>query len=445
MLWADTSMQGDAVYLGPPAVVDSAAFGPVGNGVADDTAALQAFLDASPTRMHFLRTPASKYRTTATLTIPDAPGYHLYGESRQHTVIELDASNTAVLQTAGIYQHNYLIEDLQLRFKTPQPAANTNAVGLLFAGPAGAECQNYYSHFARLFINGARTGIDQLSRPGFQQAVWNCVFDDIKFENTSHSLINLESAVAAGMPVNTFRMITSYLSPGTGPALHFVGVEFSIDGLDVEDWAGNIIVALSGSGTVRGVHLERHRFPTASMPLFFFADGAFILDSYTMTFAAASTTGHYLAQVQNARFRLGSGTIDHSAFTGSNNFALLAVVGSPQIDLAMLPIVSGNGAYYGAYFPWEGTAARLLTNNGSATWNPASVATAAQISTTVTVDGAAIGDVVAVGFSVAVPAGVLLTGSVTAANTVTVTMLNQSGGAVDLASGTLRARIWKAL
>ena len=43
-------------------------------------------------------------------------------------------------------------------------------------------------------------------------------------------------------------------------------------------------------------------------------------------------------------------------------------------------------------------------------------------------------------FSVAVPAGVLLTGSVTAANTVTVTMLNLCG-AVRLASGTVRARI----
>lgn len=81
--------------------------------------------------------------------------------------------------------------------------------------------------------------------------------------------------------------------------------------------------------------------------------------------------------------------------------------------------------------------------NGSVTWDPADTATGAYTSTTLTINGAAIGDTVAVGFSQAVPAGALLVGAVTASNTVTVTLFNNTGGNVDLASGTLRADIWK--
>lgn len=81
--------------------------------------------------------------------------------------------------------------------------------------------------------------------------------------------------------------------------------------------------------------------------------------------------------------------------------------------------------------------------SGTKTWDPASVADGAMTSTTVTVTGAAIGNPSACGFSNAVPAGVSLTANVTATDTVTVTLTNHSGGAVDLASGTLRASVWQ--
>ena len=74
---------------------------------------------------------------------------------------------------------------------------------------------------------------------------------------------------------------------------------------------------------------------------------------------------------------------------------------------------------------------------GSAVWDPANVTTGNMTSTTVTVTGAAIGDVAVPGLSVAVPAGALLTASVTAADTVTVTLYNLTGGDLDLASGAL--------
>lgn len=76
------------------------------------------------------------------------------------------------------------------------------------------------------------------------------------------------------------------------------------------------------------------------------------------------------------------------------------------------------------------------------TWNPASLANSAQQTNDVTLTGAAVGDEVTVSFSLPLQ-GTRLWGEVTAANTIRVYQRNDSGGAVDLASGTLRVSCWQ--
>lgn len=77
------------------------------------------------------------------------------------------------------------------------------------------------------------------------------------------------------------------------------------------------------------------------------------------------------------------------------------------------------------------------------TWNPAEIADDAYESKAITVTGAAIGDPCYVGLTSVVAAGWILSASVTAADTVTVVLYNATGGAVDLASGTLRVDVWQ--
>jgi hypothetical protein len=80
---------------------------------------------------------------------------------------------------------------------------------------------------------------------------------------------------------------------------------------------------------------------------------------------------------------------------------------------------------------------------GSATWDPASVADGAQVTTTVTVTGAALGDFLErISFSNSL-GGLVLSGYVSATDTVTAVLSNASGGAVDLASGTVKAVVRK--
>ncbi len=76
---------------------------------------------------------------------------------------------------------------------------------------------------------------------------------------------------------------------------------------------------------------------------------------------------------------------------------------------------------------------------GSGTYDPASLNDAAGATTTITVTGAALGDYV-VGYSFSLDLqGITLTAYVSVADTVAFRFQNESGGTLDLASGTLRA------
>lgn len=78
---------------------------------------------------------------------------------------------------------------------------------------------------------------------------------------------------------------------------------------------------------------------------------------------------------------------------------------------------------------------------GSATYDPANLVDGAGATTTVTVTGAVLGDMVTgVSFSLDLQ-GITLTAYVSAADTVAVRFQNESGGAIDLASGTIRVRV----
>lgn len=97
---------------------------------------------------------------------------------------------------------------------------------------------------------------------------------------------------------------------------------------------------------------------------------------------------------------------------------------------------------------WDDTEWNTVVNRGanpcvltgSDTWNPGNLIDGAQESKDFTVTGAALGDIALVGAGVDVT-DLLVSAVVTAANTVTVTLANETGGAVDLASSTWNVRV----
>lgn len=83
---------------------------------------------------------------------------------------------------------------------------------------------------------------------------------------------------------------------------------------------------------------------------------------------------------------------------------------------------------------------RLSGMSGEATWNPGSIVDGNEEAVDVTVPGVKLGDFVFASFSLDV-ADLSLTADVTAADTVTAVLANNTGGAVDLGSGTLRVKV----
>ena len=79
---------------------------------------------------------------------------------------------------------------------------------------------------------------------------------------------------------------------------------------------------------------------------------------------------------------------------------------------------------------------------GSDTWDPGSIADGDEEAKEVTVTGAALGDFAVASFSLDV-ADLVLNAQVTGSNTVTCVLANNTGGAIDLASGTIYVKVIK--
>lgn len=116
-----------------------------------------------------------------------------------------------------------------------------------------------------------------------------------------------------------------------------------------------------------------------------------------------------------------------------HNITGVAVNGSHEVSIGAIP-------WQSAVTTPLPTRNRVLS--ATATWDPASVAAAAQATTTVTVTGAALGDPAGAGFNKDLQA-MQLSAYVSAADTVTVVLQNGTAGALDLASGTLRVTVDK--
>lgn len=115
---------------------------------------------------------------------------------------------------------------------------------------------------------------------------------------------------------------------------------------------------------------------------------------------------------------------------------------TPGVDARPYPWikVDANGSIVGIY-SWDSVATAWVGPLfGSDTWDPGSIAAGAEEVKEITVTGAALGDFVNVSFSLDVE-DLTLTAQVTAADTVTVQLSNNTGGAIDLAEGTVYVKV----
>ena len=92
--------------------------------------------------------------------------------------------------------------------------------------------------------------------------------------------------------------------------------------------------------------------------------------------------------------------------------------------------------------PWPSKKAKKMYQGltGSATWNASSIANGAEEAKEVTVTGAQLGDFAIASMSIDIT-DLVLDAQVTAANTVTCVLANNTGGAINLGSGTVYVKV----
>ncbi|RUW24663.1 glycosyl hydrolase family 28-related protein [Mesorhizobium sp. M4B.F.Ca.ET.013.02.1.1] len=137
-------------------------------------------------------------------------------------------------------------------------------------------------------------------------------------------------------------------------------------------------------------------------------------------------------------------TADSAAMPATGTYVAGAFVrnSAPAAGSAIegwLRLTTGSAHVLGT--DWATVGCMKLT--GTATYDPPSLVDAAGATTNVAVTGASLGDAAVASFSLDTQ-GITITAWVSAANTVSVRFQNESGGTLDIGSGTLKATVFKS-
>lgn len=118
-------------------------YGAKGDGISDDTAAIQAAINAVLPAGGALYIPRGTYKITAKLIIPGSYGWRIYGEGQLGSRLKQFTANTRIFSFENDNVHSWRIDGLTFEWSSPQPAANTNAVAI-FMGTGSASMVGFY-------------------------------------------------------------------------------------------------------------------------------------------------------------------------------------------------------------------------------------------------------------------------------------------------------------
>ncbi len=440
----------------PNASTNAKNFGAVGDGVANDTAALKAAIDAvSAAGGGVVRIPRGTYKHTG-LTLP--ANITLQGEGYLVTVLDYTtATGNGITLASGARQVSIL--DLKLH-------SSGASTGWAISGTAGVIGEFTIN---RYFITGFLKGID----------IWQAINSNIGIGRMQGQ----GRAVAGGVGLRLGNSSTEISTTVTVGQTYFQDYETNTHNVYCP---GLLCIGTVWETSKTAFKTAQHTYlyncyweANDTYDIDAAGDGVVVFGDYGLDMAKvvldATAIARSLFHLRGGsyhtknRFLFGPdgaiGTLLSARNVADTGVAARIAVSNPGLNgggdgLHIQSLEAGDGRI----FLWSGANQSLIVDgtnvrvidfkigggavitkhlSATAAWDPASVADAAMTSTTVAVTGAAIGDTVAVGFSVAVPAGALLVGAVTAADVVTVTLFNKTGAALDLASGTLRADVWK--
>jgi hypothetical protein len=446
---------------------DVKAFGAVGDGIADDTAALQAAIDAAHTAGGgAVLLPPGTY-STRTLTIHSR--VHVIGTGIEATTLKLrDGTDDDMIrshefaklagsaQAGGIfnfsirdltldgnrarnargcglrlYGFGYLLRDLRIRQCRQSGLSSEWSPGDPEWSPGGQKTpgDSMEAQVVNLKIHHCGAGGIVFRGPHDSQFV-NCVVYD-----TTMYGVHLEQGAACSATGCQF--VNCHVWGQHKAAWKIEAGFVSLDNC-VGEWASSAQVHINADDT------------TITAGRFFGNPKARHVG------IEIGAPGHvvYGSQIDARMIDLAGGALKFTNEGGSSKIKALIYqksgvpyTGTPArsslLELAVNGIEGGSTTVLPrGPIAWNGGTPIVKHLSGTAHWEPPPLTQGSVTGTTVPVPGAVPGNTVAVGFSCAIPGGALLVGAVSATDTVVVTLLNQTGQTLHLPPGTLRADCW---
>jgi Pectate lyase superfamily protein len=179
-------------------------FGARGDGVTDDTAAIQAAINAvlsiAGGAIYF---PNGTYKITAKLVIPFSTGWRMHGESREGTRIRQFTSNTRIFSFESELTHSWTIEHFALEYNTQQTTANTGSVAIFFGTGSPSSGSGMFDWQVRhcKFLYGYRAiGQDTTNSP----PLWGAHISDCEHHSTmTGAFVWIVPSPSIGQPNNS--------------------------------------------------------------------------------------------------------------------------------------------------------------------------------------------------------------------------------------------------
>lgn len=237
------------------------AWGAVGDNVTDDTAIIQAGLDALVAgTFDVISFQGNSYKITDTLTLGLAQNKTIRGVGRDTTRIIQHTDNIPIFQFTAENTFGLTWEGMSFEYSTQQTSADTDAICWNFDKAVGTGSGWYYWKMNDLAFRKSAYGL-KVTGTG-QLPIFNFESRALWFQDTAISCIDQRSPDAIGSMPWAFIGDTIVTNDGVVPtAQAFIGtgVTWKFDTLTITDWYDSVLYANGGSFvTIDVFHLETH-------------------------------------------------------------------------------------------------------------------------------------------------------------------------------------------